>query len=38
MPQPVRMLPNDAHNGALVANVHPADWVNPTPRAATTWS
>ena len=25
------MLPEDVHNQALVANVHPADWVNPDP-------
>jgi len=25
------MLPEDAHNQKLVSNVHPADWVNPTP-------
>ena len=25
------MLPDDAHNQKLVSNVHPADWVNPTP-------
>ncbi len=24
-------LPDDAHNQKLVANVHPADWVNPVP-------
>jgi pyruvate/2-oxoglutarate dehydrogenase complex dihydrolipoamide dehydrogenase (E3) component len=29
----IRVLPDDAHNAALVANVHPADWVNPTPPA-----
>jgi pyruvate/2-oxoglutarate dehydrogenase complex dihydrolipoamide dehydrogenase (E3) component len=28
---PVRIEPWDAHNQALVANVHPPDWVNPTP-------
>ena len=27
------MLPNDAYNQALVNNVHPPDWVNPTPKA-----
>jgi pyruvate/2-oxoglutarate dehydrogenase complex dihydrolipoamide dehydrogenase (E3) component len=27
----IHVLPRDAHNEALVANVHPADWVNPTP-------
>jgi mercury(II) reductase len=31
MPKPVNVLPRDPHNEALVANVHPADWVNPTP-------
>ena len=31
MSQPVRVLPEDAHNQALVANVHPPDWVNPDP-------
>ncbi|MDP3091588.1 MAG: mercuric reductase [Nitrospira sp.] len=25
------MLPDDEHNQRLVANVHPADWVNPEP-------
>ncbi len=25
------MLPDDAHNQKLVANVHPADWTNPIP-------
>lgn len=25
------MLPDDTHNQKLVSNVHPADWVNPTP-------
>jgi len=25
------MLPEDKHNRKLVSNVHPADWVNPTP-------
>ena len=28
---PVVVLPPDAHNAALVANVHPPDWKNPTP-------
>ena len=28
---PVKILPLDAHNAALVANVHPPDWKNPTP-------
>src|SRR3954447_10051883 len=27
------ILPGDAHARALVANVHPPDWVNPTPAA-----
>ncbi len=31
MPEPVWVLPRDTHNEALVANVHPPDWVNPTP-------
>jgi len=31
MSDPVRILPSDAHNEALVGNVRPADWVNPTP-------
>jgi len=26
-----RMLPEDEYNQKLVSNVHPADWVNPTP-------
>ena len=25
------LLPDDGHNRALTANVHPADWVNPVP-------
>jgi pyruvate/2-oxoglutarate dehydrogenase complex dihydrolipoamide dehydrogenase (E3) component len=29
--EPVRVRPWDAHNQALVANVHPPGWVNPTP-------
>lgn len=32
MPVPVIIEPNDTHNQTLVANVHPADWVNPTPQ------
>ena len=32
MTPPVIVLPEDAHNQALVANVHPADWPNPEPR------
>lgn len=31
MQEPVRVLPDDAHNRALVAHVHPPDWVNPVP-------
>lgn len=31
MPQHSAILPNDRHNQVLLANVHPADWVNPTP-------
>jgi pyruvate/2-oxoglutarate dehydrogenase complex dihydrolipoamide dehydrogenase (E3) component len=31
VPQPVEVLPRDAHNAALVANVHPPDWKNPVP-------
>jgi pyruvate/2-oxoglutarate dehydrogenase complex dihydrolipoamide dehydrogenase (E3) component len=31
MPDPIHVLPRDAHNEALVANVHPSDWRNPTP-------
>ncbi|MEN8161789.1 MAG: mercuric reductase, partial [Myxococcota bacterium] len=31
MLEPVSVLPEDAHNAALVANVHPPDWKNPTP-------
>ena len=26
------VLPDDVHNSTLVANVHPADWVNPEPQ------
>jgi len=28
---PIEIPPGDAHNRQLVANVHPADWRNPTP-------
>src|SRR5512134_562405 len=28
-----KVLPEDSHNAELVANVHPADWVNPEPAA-----
>ncbi len=31
MSQPVEVRPFDAHNAALVANVHPPDWKNATP-------
>lgn len=31
MPQHPEVLPDDRHNRVLLANVHPADWVNPTP-------
>ena len=31
MSHPVTVRPMDAHNAALVANVHPPDWKNPTP-------
>jgi len=31
MPKPVHVEPRDAHNAALVANVHPPDWKNPVP-------
>jgi pyruvate/2-oxoglutarate dehydrogenase complex dihydrolipoamide dehydrogenase (E3) component len=31
MPERVHLLPHDPHNELLVANVHPPDWVNPTP-------
>ena len=31
MTHPIQVLPLDEHNRALVANVHPPDWVNPTP-------
>src|SRR5690348_16053975 len=33
MPEVVRVPPDDAYNRALVANVHPPDWVNPEPAA-----
>lgn len=29
----VQILPNDVYNQKLLANVHPPDWVNPTPAA-----
>ena len=31
MAAPPEVLPHDLHNQTLVANVHPADWVNPVP-------
>ena len=31
MSEPMTLLPSDEHNRRLVANVHPADWANPTP-------
>lgn len=31
--QPVLLPPMDAYNQALIAAVHPSDWVNPTPQA-----
>jgi hypothetical protein len=31
MKQKTEVLPHDAYNETLVANVHPADWVNPEP-------
>lgn len=31
MTDAIRVLPDDDHNRALVANVHPGDWVNPVP-------
>jgi pyruvate/2-oxoglutarate dehydrogenase complex dihydrolipoamide dehydrogenase (E3) component len=31
MREPIHVLPRDSHNETLVANVHPADWVNPRP-------
>jgi len=32
MQDPVHVLPDGAHNRALVATVHPPDWVNPEPQ------
>jgi pyruvate/2-oxoglutarate dehydrogenase complex dihydrolipoamide dehydrogenase (E3) component len=32
MTAPIEIRPADIHNERLVANVHPADWQNPTPR------
>jgi pyruvate/2-oxoglutarate dehydrogenase complex dihydrolipoamide dehydrogenase (E3) component len=31
MTEPIKVLPFDVHNQELVANVYPADWVNPEP-------
>src|SRR5262245_214629 len=31
MSRSIHVLPDDEFNRRLVANVHPADWVNPTP-------
>jgi len=31
MPEIPALLPDDAHNRALLANVHPPDWKNPVP-------
>ena len=31
MSQRIDLPPNDRHNQALIANVHPEDWVNPSP-------
>jgi pyruvate/2-oxoglutarate dehydrogenase complex dihydrolipoamide dehydrogenase (E3) component len=31
MSEALRVLPEDVHNRALLANVHPPDWVNPEP-------
>ena len=33
MPEAIRIPPDDVHNRSLLANVHPADWVNPRPKA-----
>src|SRR5947208_7529116 len=30
---PIRLFPEDPHDAALVAHVHPPSWVNPPPRA-----
>ncbi|MEN1682240.1 MAG: NAD(P)-binding protein, partial [Planctomycetota bacterium] len=29
--KPIELLPYDEHNQRLEANVHPPEWVNPTP-------
>jgi len=31
MTAPIVLQPNDVHNQALESNVHPPDWINPTP-------
>ena len=31
MAEAIHILPHDESNETLVANVHPADWQNPTP-------
>ena len=28
----VQLTPNDEHNRMLASNVHPTDWINPTPK------
>lgn len=28
----IKVLPDDVHNSTLIANVHPADWINPQPQ------
>ncbi len=32
MPRAIEIAPVDEHNQRLVRNVHPSDWVNPTPK------
>lgn len=32
MNEPVNVTPMDHHNETLVGNVHPANWINPTPK------
>lgn len=34
MPPELELTPRDPHNAALVSQVHPADWKNPTPSEA----
>src|SRR5687768_16091500 len=31
-PDPLALVPEDEHNTALLARVHPPDWQNPTPQ------